>query len=286
MSPFDPPPLPAKTLRKLIGILLSVGSFNTTLQRENFVEMAGLLELWNDLPIETKPVDFVQALIRESRRSGSLSSEGEPAFYMLLSHVEEQLEGQPEAKAFIVELRQSTASPSTHVETMRPKLQLDSIGYTHGLKNNDSGHPTLRNNDKRDTKVDHKNLNTLDTPDKRENSTINYKSAILFAVIWLVAISITILASDLLNYLIEDRNRVQEHLNSRSEYCLEFYPNTLNQCYYEWDLLDISTKNLSSYNDAIFLLSLIIAVIVILLLLSLGSTAKRILGRRNSTNAS
>lgn len=110
--PFEPPSkLPPNILNRLAKILIDSGRLSNFQQRLAFLGASGLSELEQYLPLDETTHTFVYALIRECSKAGNLQ-DGQLAYFNLLDHSLQFVEGYPEEHGFLSNLRQGIA-PST-----------------------------------------------------------------------------------------------------------------------------------------------------------------------------
>ncbi|MBA3534585.1 MAG: toll/interleukin-1 receptor domain-containing protein, partial [Ardenticatenales bacterium] len=93
--------LSAASRRRLLELLALRAGILTVLDRQTFLEDAGLAQFISKLPLGGSAEDFAAALVRALQQQGQLSGTGEPALVPLLRLLRERVVGHPQEATFL-----------------------------------------------------------------------------------------------------------------------------------------------------------------------------------------
>ncbi len=100
--------------KRLIEILISTGRLDTGLERQNFLEDAGLRSFASKIDDLTGSTEsFTRAMVRTLQQAGTMPETGEPALTLLLRELRNVIQGQEDLLAFVDEILARPAASAT-----------------------------------------------------------------------------------------------------------------------------------------------------------------------------
>lgn len=126
-SPKTDGAMPPDLFNRLITLLTKC-RIGTPAEQRAFLAESGLEALEPDVNIGGEARIFAHSLVRETRRIGAFTRDGETAFGLLLSHLEQEVAGHEEELAFVASLRGTITSRP--LQPVAPSLPIvnDNLG--------------------------------------------------------------------------------------------------------------------------------------------------------------